>query len=232
MTTTATDPPRTDADPGPRRAAPGPTTVVGSGRRRRQQLPWIALGVLIIVMSMLGFALWTVNQSARTPVLVAGRGIAAGETIADTDLVLVSVGADQGLTVLQAGQEDAIVGLVARGPIPAGTPLSPSLVVGPAEAVPAGQAVVGALLSPGQYPSSSIQAGDRVRLIRTAAALTVDDGDDASAAVGEAMIWAVEPIDDGRRQLFVSLLVPEEAAEAAADVAAADRLRLVLLGAG
>ena len=130
MTTTATDLPRTDADLGPRRSASGPTTVVGTGRRRRQQLPWIALGVLIIVMSMLGFALWTVNQSARTPVLVAGRSIDAGETIASTDLVLVSVGADQGLAVLQAGQEDSIVGLVARGPIPAGTPLSTSLVVG------------------------------------------------------------------------------------------------------
>lgn len=187
--------------------------------------------MLIIVMSMLGFALWTVNQAARTPVLVAGRGIEAGETIASADLVLVSVGADQGLAVLQAGQEESIVGLVARGPIPAGTPLSPSLVVGPAEAVPPGQAVVGALLSPGQYPSSSMQAGDRVRLIRTATVASTAGDEAASAAVGEATIWAVEPLDDGRRQLFVSLLVSEEMAEATADVAAADRLRLVLLGA-
>ncbi len=233
MTTTATDPPRTDADLGSRRNPAGPTTVVGAGRRRRQQLPWIALGVLIIVMSMLGFALWTVNQAARTPVLVAGRSIEAGQPVTSDDLVLVSVGADQGLAVLQAGQEEAIVGRVARGPIPVGTPLSTSLVVGQAEAVPVGQAVVGALLSPGQYPSSSLQAGDRVRLIRTASVSAApSDEEAASAAVGEATIWAVEPLDDGRRLLFVSLLVPEEGAEATADVAAADRLRLVLLGAG
>ncbi|MEL7155006.1 MAG: hypothetical protein AAFN30_00250 [Actinomycetota bacterium] len=50
--------------------------------------------------------------------------------------------------------------------------------------------------------------------------------------MGQATIWAVEPLADGGRQLFVSLLVDQSAAEATADVAAADRMRLVLLGAG
>lgn len=213
-----------------RRSASGPTAVVGARRSRRQQVPWIALGVLIIVMSMLGFALWSMNESTRTPVLVAGRPIAAGERIEVDDLVLVSVGADGGLAVLAAGQEDVVAGRVARGPIPAGTPLSEALVVGPAEAVPAGQAVIGALLEPGQYPSAAMRAGDRVQVVRTTSASSLDDG--GTADMGRATIWAVEPLADGRRQLFVSLLVDEAAAEATADVAAANRMRLVLLGAG
>ncbi|MEL7155007.1 MAG: SAF domain-containing protein [Actinomycetota bacterium] len=166
MSATAADLPITQPVGNGRRSS-GPSAVVGRRRSRRQQLPWIALGVLIIVMSMLGFALWSVNQSTRTPVVVAGRPIAAGATIEPDDLVLVSVGADRGLAVLQAGQEDVVVGRVARGPIPVGTPLSEALIVAPAEAVPPGRAVVGALLEPGQYPSAAMRAGDRVQVVRT-----------------------------------------------------------------
>lgn len=186
--------------------------------------------MLLVVMSMLGFALWSIQQAARTPVLVAGNAIAAGETIQRADVVLVSVGADSGLQLLHSGQEDLVVGRVARGPIPAGTPLSQALVVAASEAVPVGWAVVGAALEPGEYPSSSIRAGDRVLLVRTSPAASVENR--SVTEIGEAVLWTVEPFpNSGRGELFVSLLVRETEAPEVSNVAAEARLRLLLLGA-
>lgn len=227
-TTTGAPPISTNRrDAGSLRTSSFPTA--GRGARRRQ-LPWIGVGVLLVAMSMLGFSLWSVQQSARTPVLVAGRELAPGDVIQRSDIVLVNVGADAGLTVAGADEEASIVGRVARGPIPVGTPLSSALVVAPSEAVPSGRAVVGTLLEPGQYPAGNLRAGDRVRLIRTSASSSATGDVASSLTVGEATIWAIEPVVEGRRELFVSLLVDERAAETVADVAAADRLRLVLLG--
>lgn len=202
----------------------------GGGTAKHRQLPWVALGVLLVVMSMLGFALWSIQQAARTPVLVAGNAIAAGETIQRADLVVVSVGADSGLQLLRSGQEEVVVGRVARGPIPAGTPLSQALVVSASEAVPVGWAVVGAALEPGEYPTSSIRAGDRVLLVRTTSSALIDE--QAVTEIGEAVLWTVEPFpNSGRGELFVSLLVRETEAAEVANVAAEARLRLLLLGA-
>lgn len=186
--------------------------------------------MLLVVMSMLGFALWSIRQASRTPVLVAGTAIDAGDTIERSDLVVVSVGADAGLELLESGREELVVGRVARGPIPAGTPLSTALVVSATDAVPAGWAVVGAALEPGEYPSSSIQAGDRVLLVRTAPTPSAADG--GVTEIGEAVIWTVEPFpNSGRGELFVSLLVRQVEAPEVSNVAAEARLRLLLLGA-
>jgi hypothetical protein len=204
----------------------------GASASRQRQLPWVALGLLLLVMSMLGFALWAVQQAKRTPVLVAGVAIEAGHEIERSDLIIVSVGADSGLELLQAGQEELVVGRAARGPIPAGTPLSPALVVSASDAVPAGQAVVGAALEPGEYPTSSMRAGDRVRLIMTTPTDGIGEGTEV-VEMGEATVWTVEPLlGSSQLDLFVSLLVPAEASADVAEVVAQGQLRLVLIGAG
>ncbi len=202
----------------------------GTSASRQRQLPWVALGLLLLVMSMLGFALWSVQQAKRTPVLVAGVAIEAGTEIERGDLILVSVGADSGLELLQAGQEDLVVGRVARGPIPIGTPLSLALVVSASEAVPAGLAVVGAALVPGEYPTSSLRAGDRVRLIRTTP-INGPGGEGEVIEVGVATVWTVEPLLSSSQELFVSLLVPDQESASIAEVVAQGQLRLVLIGA-
>ncbi len=238
MTTATTDTmtPARGAERGPAPSGLPQPVGPGVGRSRRQQLPWIALGVLSIVMSMLGFTLWSAQQDARSPALVAGRTIAAGETIQSTDLVVVEIGAGSGMTVLGLDQEDVVVGRVARGPIPMGTPLSSALVVAPSESVPEGGAVVGLLLEPGQYPTGTLRAGDRVGLVVTGPAFApsggTGDADPGGDRLAEATVWSVEPVLEGRRQLFVSLLVAEASADAAADAASSDRVRLVLLRAG
>lgn len=220
------------------RAPDGSAPVGGRPASRQRQLPWLALGLLLVVMSILGFALWTVQQAERVPVVVAAHPLAAGHRIERGDLQVVSVGADAGLAVLGAGEIDQVIGSTARGPIPAGTPLSPALVVGAADLVPPGQAVVGAALVPGELPVSTLLAGDRVLLVATSPPGTASgsgvDGEVSRAIdLGSAVVWSIEPLDgSGRPELFVSLLVENGVAAAVADAEAGNRLRLILIGSG
>ena len=209
---------------------PSPIGVRSARSQRQRRMSWMAIGVLLVVMSMLGFALWSRHQAQRTPVLVAGRDIAPGEVIERRDLVLIPVGADDGLAVLEAAEDDLVVGRMSRGPIPAGTPLSSALVV--SEAVPAGGAVVGATLEAGDYPTGALQPGDRVKLVETAPQGSTGSEAGEVVELADGAVWTVEPLPSSSRQeLFVSLLVAGEDAAAVSNAASAERLRLVLVGA-
>ena len=225
MTSTIDAPEATSARRGPRWSA-GQGSGPGRGASTRQRrLPWVALGVLLLVMSTLGFALWSIGQAARTPVLVAGAPIEAGAEIQRDDLILVAVGPTPVSPSSAATSSTRWWARSPAAPSPAGTPLSPALVVSPAELVPAGQAVVGASLAPGEYPTSALRAGDRVRLIAT--------GLDEEMFLAEASVWAVEPlVNTVSQELFVSLLVDEADAAVVADAAADEGLHLVLVGNG
>lgn len=199
--------------------------------QRTKQLPWVALGVLLVAGSMIGFALWTVSQGERTPAVVAARDIDAGSVVQEADLAVVSIGADNGAVLLDAGDAALVVGEVARGPIPAGTPMSSNLVT-EVGAVPDGEAVLGTSLSPGEYPTGQLRAGDRVLLIETLDGLATQNGDEPQV-VGRATVWSVEELlTSNEPRLFVSLLVPEVDVPRVANLESQGRLRLVLVGPG
>jgi hypothetical protein len=121
-----------------------------------------------------------------------------------------------------------VVGQVARGPIPAGTLLSPKMVTD-GDAVPTGQAVVGAVLAPGAYPTAALRPGDPVLLIEA----TGSGESNQPRGLGAARVWAItSPDGPGASGLFVSLLVPQDRAVDATNAAARQQLRLVLVGSG
>ena len=93
--------------------------------------------------------------------------VAAGQTVGDDMVTTTEVEVGPGVRTLPAGDRAAVVGQVARGPIPAGTLLSPEMVTD-GDAVPAGQAVVGAVLAPGAYPTAALRPGDPVQLVEAA----------------------------------------------------------------
>src|SRR5262245_39870019 len=192
----------------------------------KRRVPWIALGLLLVFGSSLAFAAWSRATSTRVPVLVASHDLAAGQTIGD-DMVTtteVEVGAD--VPTIAASDRAAVVGRVARAPIPAGPLRAPQLVTD-GSAGPDGQAVVGAVLPSGAYPTAALRAGDRVQLVEAAAT-----GDAAEArTLGDARVWALtSPDGPGLSGLFVSLLVPQDQAAATANAAARQQLRIVLVG--
>ncbi len=216
-------------------AAPTPIGVT----RRRRQAPWAALGVLMIAGSMLGFALWSSSQSTRRPIVVAAGPIDAGAVVTEFDLRVASVAIDGDVAALAADDAHLIVGDIARGPIPAGTPLSIEMVTSGA-AVPDDHVVVGAALSPGEYPTSALRAGDRVEVVATGGGLggtivNATPGEaptgTTAATVSTATIWTVEALHSSSEpRLFVSLLVHERDAAAVADLLDQQRVRLVLVG--
>ena len=203
--------------------------------RRYRRLPMLALGALLVAGSTLGFAFWTAQQGERKPVLVAAVDIEAGERVTRAHVKLVPVGADDRLAVLGLDERDLVYGASARRQIPVGTPLSASLLVLPDEVVEPGTAVVGAVLAPGEYPTSLLAPGDQVRLLRVGTDFmrnpTSDGVDPARAKLGTGVVRSVEVADDGfGDELFVSFVVDEEVAILVADAAATADLRVLLLG--
>ncbi|MFV1989584.1 MAG: SAF domain-containing protein, partial [Acidimicrobiales bacterium] len=210
------------------RTAPvaSPVGIAGTGNpRRKRQLPWVVLGVLLVSSSILGFALWSIAQGERTAVLVASSNIDAGAVIQRGDLVAIGVGADAGVRLLEQNQIDLIVGRRARGPIPAGTPLSLQLVTN-TDALPKGSAVVGAALSAGEYPTSALRAGDSVQLIQVAGGANA--AEDGLRILGVAKVWTIESLSGSAEpRLFISLLVDESQTVEVANAVSLGQLRLV-----
>lgn len=206
----------------------GPVGVSATGTaQRRKQLPWAVLGVLLVAGAILSFAMWSRQQAERIPVLVAANDIDAGATIQREDLKLVSIGSDPGVVLLEQGQQDLVVGQIALGPIPSGTPLNTLLVV-ETDAVPEGQAVVGAPLSPGEYPTSALRAGDRVEMVEVVP--RSDAGEQVVEVMGIGTVWTIEELAGGAEQrLFISLLVEEEISADVANAISQDQFRLVLV---
>lgn len=228
--TSAIDQDRSTATASTMTVAPSVGSSLGTSQRSKQ-LPWVALGILLVAGSMLGFALWTVSQGERTQAIVAARNIEAGSVISEADLAVVAIGADPGVVLLPAESGGLIVGEIARGPIPAGTPLSTGLVTDVA-AVPNGEAVLGTSLVPGEYPTGQLRAGDRVQLVETLDALATQSGESARV-VGTATVWSVEELlTSNEPRLFVSLLVAESEVPLVSNLESQGRLRLVLVGAG
>jgi Flp pilus assembly protein CpaB len=193
-------------------------------------MPWVALGLLLVFGSGLAFAAWSHATSSRVAVLVAASDIDAGDVIGPTSLRTEEVAAGPGLSRVTADRRADLVGKSARGPIPAGALLTPTMVSdGPV--VPAGQSVVGAVLAPGAYPTEALRPGDTVELVASA---VTKEPDAVPLSLGRARVWAITDADatSGTRGRFVSLLVSADDALAVTNASALQQLRLVLVGAG
>ena len=147
----------------------------------KRRMPWIALGLLLVFGSGLAFAAWSRATSTRVAVLVTSHDVAAGQTVGEDMVTTTEVEVGPGVPTLPAGDRAAVVGQVARGPIPAGTLLSREMVTD-GGAIPAGQAVVGAVLAPGAYPTAALRPGDPVQLV--AAAASGESGEPRRARLG------------------------------------------------
>ena len=195
---------------------------------RQRQTSWILLGVLLVFGAGLGVALWSSTITERRTVVVTAHPIDAGATIHRDDLREASINADAAVTALPATAIDKVVGKVARGPIPAGTPLQDTMVADAAP-VPSGMVVVGAALAAGDYPTANLRAGDTVQVVETTVGAPTGA---ASKVLTTATVWAVDTSTiGGERRMFVSIVVPDTQGAAVANAAATNRLRLLLTGA-
>ncbi len=177
-------------------------------RRRRRRVPYLALGGLLVVVCVLGFAAATVRLGQRVAVLAVAQPVAAGQRIEAADLTQVSAADDPSLGLIPVAQAAAVVGRTAVVPLLPGTLLTRSL-IGDAAFPPAGKVVASLAVKPGQYPQGLV-AGAHVAVFVSAAPTTSGQpsaGSTGSTSRLSAVVLGVDPRGDGQGSTVVTLLL-------------------------
>lgn len=197
--------------------------------RSRIRMPWIVVGVLLVVGSGLTFAVWADGAAGRTDVLALARDVEPGHTLLPEDLTSVGVGSDAPLNVIRPDELEEVVGKTVLARLGSGTLLADDvLTAGPL--VDEGRALVAVSIGAEAAPTGDLGPGDAVMAVETPGDIPADP----EAALLLPRVWAatvfsVTDVDtfDGTTVTVASLEVdPFSAAEIAA-AAAADRIRLV-----
>ncbi|HSK22373.1 MAG TPA: SAF domain-containing protein [Egicoccus sp.] len=227
--------------PTPARSRPDPAGANGQRRiatavappGRRVRTPELAVGVLVTVVFALGAVLWHLRAVDSSPALAVTGAVERGATIGADDVRVVYVSSDDGVARLDESQIDQVVGRDALVDLAPGTLLTAS-VIADRPAVAPGEGVAGLALDPGAYPALGLSPGDQVNVVRSTdpAAVTASgsDGDESTGAsevvvARGATVLAVDELASDRR--LVSILAPENEAEAVAAEAGSGALRLV-----
>lgn len=199
--------------------------------RSRVRVPWVVLGVLLVVGSGLTFAVWADGASGRTDVLALTRDLEPGHALLREDLTTVSVGSDDSLNVIRPDAVEEVVGRTLLVPLGSGTLLTPEVVTD-GSVVDEGRALVAVSIGTEAAPTSELGPGDAVMVVETSGDVPVDPAAvPPFPRVWPATVFAATSVEtfDGTRVIVASLEVdPFSAAEIAA-AAAAERIRLVAI---
>ena len=197
-------------------------------RRRRRSLPMAAVALLCMALSVAAFVGLQLNADHRVPVLAVSRQVRAGSTLTDSDLSVVELPADNGLSTVAADDRSAVVGRTVAVELEAGSLLSMAG-LGPARPVPNGQAIVAVGVTASADPLGSIAVGEQVEIV------SVDKGSDGSqAASGQVLttgrVVDVTPSGDGSDTATVSVAVPSADAAQVAAASVAQQAAVVVVG--
>lgn len=198
--------PADPAEPGtePARA---PEAAPAKAKKTRRQMPestkrllFILAGVLVLVGSVAGFYLTSDAFEQRVPVLVAGRDIAAGETLSPADLTseLMITGAVPHIA-WTAGAPALFDGTVALQEIPAGGLVRYEMVA-LVDTVPEGDELVVEVPLDVSLVTEDVLEGDLVLLVDPGAAPTLDDPGRPRNVVRE---FTLESFDGARMRLIL-----------------------------
>lgn len=190
-------------------------------RRRRPLLAASALLLGVLVWLVVGTGLE--RASARIQVWSLASSVSRGELVQPAHLSPTDVAVADRSAVLEVTDTrvDGLLGGVWATDLPAGTLISPGLVLERQQVEP-GQALVGVALPPGGWPLASLRAGDAVMVVRT--------GNPPGVLVDRATVDSVTPLGDavsGTR--LVTLAVPQGAAADVGAAAASDDVVLVVV---
>jgi len=197
-----------------------------TGGSARSRWPELTLGVLVVAVFALAGAWFYSNASEADQVLALREPVERGAVIASSDLVIVEVATEDVVNALASDQSALVVGNIALTDLSVGTLMTSDLVVSRAPIAP-GDGIVGLALSPGQFPTLSLRPGAVVRVVATPR--QGDESVGQSLLVGSAEVVGVEPIGV-QGQLFISLSMTTDEADAVSAAASQDRVRLIQVG--
>ncbi len=210
--------------------------VVSLSAPTHRRPSWVVAGVVLVGLAALMGA-YVFNAATDTlAVTVAAEDLSPGESITASDLRVVEMGRTGDLRAILADQQDLVIGLTPRSPIPAGTLLNTGLFVSADDVLPEGQVVVGASFTAGEVPTPTLGVGERVAVLvvtqQAIGGVNAPTEPIGATLVGEATVWAVtgEATTSGASdRVWVSLLMDEGMQNVVAQAAANDLVRLSLV---
>ncbi|MGN6607344.1 MAG: SAF domain-containing protein [Jatrophihabitans sp.] len=191
---------------------------VGVALPTRQRRPgFIALAVMLIVGLAAVSAYLYSQAGSKTPVLMVAKRVAAGHPLTRGDITVVNVAGD--VTAIGANGLDDVVGHVATVDLLPQTLLQRSMLTR-TNPLPAGSAMVGVALKPGQLPATGLPDGAHVDVLQlpdhNAAAATPSPAPRLLA--GSALVFTTVSDASQTGGTLATLVVPRAAA---AEIAAA-----------
>ena len=206
-----------------------PTVSRLRARTRSRGVPYLVLGLLLVLACVSAFVLVSLNTGNRRPVLALARGVSVGQVLTEQDVRQVNVAVDSGVAVVGVDQATTVLGRALATNLSAGALLTPDS-VGGSTVPPAGQAVAALALKPGQVPAE-VTAGARVSVVF----MPHQVGATSSPLFDTGMAWPAVVTSVATAANEQSTVVSVQLGEAAArQVAAipAGQLSLVLLSTG
>jgi hypothetical protein len=202
--------------------------------QRRRQVPWIVVGVLLVVGCALAFGVASVRAAQGVDALAVAHSVPAGQVVQPGDLAVVRVTPTAGLDPVRATNESSVVGRPAAVGLVAGTLLT-GADIGAASAG-ANNDVVAAALKAGAYPPS-LGAGDVVDVVpvvdsSSSAPVSAPSASLSSSAI-RALVVSIDAAPASSSAAAVASLQvdPGDAAQVAS-LAAAGEIALVQLPSG
>lgn len=128
---------------------PGEPARIARGTGRR--VPYLVLGVLLVVICVAGAVITVLQVGNREPMLSLARPVHVGDVLTPQDLRQVPLSSDSGADLVPARQAATVLGRPVAYSLPAGT-LLPRSAFGRPQVPPAGQAIVAVAAKPGQFP--------------------------------------------------------------------------------
>ncbi|NUT52513.1 MAG: hypothetical protein HOV94_35275 [Saccharothrix sp.] len=196
---------------------------------RRRSVPYLLLGVLLVLACVGGFVLISLSSGDRQAVLALARGVPVGHVLTTQDLRQVNVAVDPGVAVVGADQAATVVGRPMATSLSSGALLTPDA-VGAAALPASGQAIAALVLKPGQFPAE-VGPGARVSVVFVSgqAGAAISPPAEGGTVWPAVVISVTTPAND--QNTVVSVQLSEAAARQVAAVPAG-QLSIVLLSAG
>jgi hypothetical protein len=197
--------------------------------QRQRNVPWMVLGVILVVGGALVFAAVASSIGGRQSVLAMARAVPAGQVVGASDVVEVELASDGNLRAIAAGDVDTVVGQTAALDLIQGTLVTRDH-LGAGSGPGQGKAIIGLALEPGQVPSSELAPGDRVEVLDTGADPVAGERNEPRV-LAAARVSEVERVETGSAtgDVAVSLVVEGAEAPEIAAAAAQDRVTLILV---
>jgi Flp pilus assembly protein CpaB len=186
------------------------------------------VGVLLVLGCTAGGVVVATQVGHREPVLVLVRPVAVGQVLSARDLGEESMSADGRLAFLPTAERAAVEGRPVAYSLPAGTPLTRSL-LGSAQVPGAGRAVAAVGLKAGQFPPG-VQPGNRVTVVVAPDGASATNSSSASVSSWNATVTDVR--GDGTGESAVLSLEMAEADARQLGAAPAGQISVVVVHGG